>query len=109
MLESNAVTQVPMFCPNTIGYACSKVITPVVATAIKRPVVALLLWSIAVITNPTRIPRRGLSKLVISPVNFGFVSNGSIALPIMFIPMNNIPNPIMTSAMLLTFFFLAAR
>ncbi|MPM35453.1 hypothetical protein SDC9_82045 [bioreactor metagenome] len=42
MLASRAVTHVPMFCPKIMGYADSNEITPVAATAINIPVVALL-------------------------------------------------------------------
>ena len=43
ILDKRAVIHVPMLSPNNIGNAIAKLSAPVDATAIKRPIVALLL------------------------------------------------------------------
>ncbi|KAF5045977.1 hypothetical protein DSECCO2_475700 [anaerobic digester metagenome] len=48
-------------------------------------------------------------NFVIKPIKAGFDSRGSMASFIISIPINNIPKPIITSAMFLTFFFFDER
>lgn len=56
------VEHVPMFCPKIIGIAELYVISPVVANACNKPIVADELWTIAVKITPNKNPKIGLDN-----------------------------------------------
>ena len=64
MLESSAVTQVPIFDPRIMNIAMRKGIAP--EKEIRIPVMAEELWMIEVITSPIKSARRGISGLLAS-------------------------------------------
>ena len=85
------------------------VIPPPDATAINKPVVALLLCNIAVIPKPASIPKNGLFKLDSMSINIAESFSGCTASFIRFIPKKSIPKPIMTCDISLIFFFFATK
>ena len=93
MEASTAVMQVPMFCPKSTYTALDSGIIPVAASACRIPTDAEDDWITAVNTAPTRIPRSGLLNCVIRLINASDSWSGSIAAPIMSIPMNRTPSP----------------
>ena len=59
ILANMAVIQVPILSPKSIGMAASIVINLLLARAISKPMVALLLWMIMVINTPPSTPKMG--------------------------------------------------
>ncbi|OPZ61630.1 MAG: hypothetical protein BWY85_02352 [Firmicutes bacterium ADurb.Bin506] len=95
-----AVMQVPMLSPKRIGTATSSVITPgdAIATAMRIPTVAELLWMMTVMTSPTSTPRTGLpANACMALAKTGLSRSGTTAWLITERPRNNSPNPSTTS------------
>ena len=93
MAASSAVIQVPIFCPNKIKAALSKVTTPPAANACKMPTEAEEDWIMAVKIIPAKIPKIGFSNRVNSLINSVESLRGSIEALIISIPIKRIPNP----------------
>ena len=60
ILESSAVTQVPMFCPRVMKIADCQLTMPFKASVCRIPTEAEELWMMAVTTAPVSIPKIGL-------------------------------------------------
>ena len=93
MDASTAVIQVPMFCPKRTYTAPESGIMPVAASACRMPTDAEDDWMTAVNTAPTRMPISGLLNWVIRLMNASDSCSGSIAAPIISIPMKRMPRP----------------
>ena len=100
-----AVIHVPIFCPNRIYTALERGTSPAVASACRIPTDAEEDWMIAVKIAPIAIPASGFWKVVIKLMNTSELWRGTIAAPIISIPMKSTPNPAITSLICLTFSF----
>jgi len=110
ILDIRAVEHVPILSPIRIGIAASIGISPCDAIAIRMPIVAELLWKIAVIMRPARIPRNGfLLKVKRKFLKDSLYLSGSSAVFIMVIPRNKSPSPIMVIPIFFVLLLLARK
>ena len=94
--ESPAVTQVPMFAPRSRAIPCSRVSRPWVESTMTSPAVAAEDWTTAVNANPARIPSQGARVSCMKAMKGSCDRSGAIASPIMSMPKNRSPIPIIT-------------
>ena len=106
ILESNAVTQVPIFCPMIIGIAALYPTAPVIHSACRIPTDAEEDWISAVSKSPASIPSMGLENLVSIPVNSGTSASGFTAALIVSMPNISTAKPSITVATLFGLSFL---
>ena len=93
MEASTAVMQVPMFWPNRTYTALSRPMTPLTARACRIPTEAEEDWIRAVKRAPTRIPIRGLEKVLTTSTKAGHSRRGSMEELIISMPMKSTPRP----------------
>ena len=90
---SSTGTAAPMAIPMMMGNATSKVTAPVMASACRIPTAAEALCRILVKAMPTRIPKKGLEKLVRMPVKASLSFSGATASLIADMPNINTAKP----------------
>ena len=93
MEAKTAVIQVPMFCPKRTYTALSRPITPLRASACRIPTEAEEDWIRAVKAAPARMPTTGLEKVLTRLTKAGHSRRGSMAEPIISIPIKSTPKP----------------
>ena len=102
-------TNLPMFIPSTIGAAIAKVILPAAEIACRTPTDADALCKTLTTTTPSRTPSSGFSNRAKISCSAAEVFSGSMPPSIIDMPINSVPKPIATDAIILCLCFFASR